>query len=713
MRKKIRFYLFNYYGLAFILVIALVSVILPFLFSNNLEGFDSAGHLASAYYIKNFFWPWPDGWNIALISGFPQGLFYASGFHWLVAALSFVVPLEMAAKILISLSIFLFPIGVFLLAKKIFRQPLISSAVTFFVCIFYFFEVGLNDNMFSDLFFGMLNHLASLTLFVFYIWALVHFIARTKKWTTPLLLLVATFLFHLMTGVVALLLTLLIFIFNGGGDHGKILKKGLVKILGYALFLLLFWLVPLILNINYTSGSDASSFYSPLIIILTPVIILINFLAFIKKGEFQPLIKAMALTGIIISLMAMLGGAISLDGFPLHFTRFLIYPLILTPILLLYLVKSYSINWQLVNVVGVLSFFFYFTFLRIIPIGPFASDLLPGINNYYESGRVMALGHSNNLDARFHSTRMKLATQYNLPVAEGLFVESSPNGWFVMSLLRSWDGVDNNFTWAYRHLSDVADLSWGARLFGINYEYRISDLSPSENEKNLKNAFENLVEERENLITRELTKNERDLFFKVFKERLLDDENIINIVGTNKTGFYYQSLYKVHDTDLAEAVYLPPVNIEKDWSNMTKKWWSSDWLKSSASDYLYDKPLLVYQAPVADWQISSEKIDFTVQNIGTKMDSFIVDASALSSPAPIYVKVGYFPFWQAYDESGQRLEVYKASPNFMLVYGWGQITFKYIKPFYYYVGYIISGLTLLLLILSYLYQKRRKLLKKE
>lgn len=700
----------EYYGLIVVLLLSLVAVIIPFLLSNNLEGFDSAGHLASAYYIKNFFWPWPDGWNMSLMSGFPQGIFYPSGFHWLAAALSFAVSLETAIKLLIALAIILFPIGIFLLSKKALKRTLPSAVATVLVSFFYFFEVGLNDNLFADLFFGMLPHLVSLTIFPFFLWSVFRLLENTNKWRLPVFLLTITILVHPITALVSFFLVIVIFAVSFRDRKAGV---ALTKVSLFTLLSTVFWLAPVFVNLPYSSGSSVGYFYSPIITILAPFIIFLNFLVLRKKSSSGYFFKSIAILSILVLLSSFFGSFLSLDGFPFHFARFIIYPLILAPIELVYLLSLYRVNWPLINLTCVFSLLFYLLFFRITPLGPFQTTVLEEVGDYYQSGRVIALGSSSSLDARFHSTRMKLATDYGFSIAEGLFVESSPNGWFIMSLLRSWDGNNDNFTWAYRHLRDVADLSWGARLFGVNYEYRIADDAPSDTEETLVDRWSDIsVDEGRDKLIQDLSKEERDLYFKLSRERLLDDENIISKLGTNKSGFYYQSFYKVNDTDLAEAVYLRPVKIDNDWDQKTKEWWSTDWLRASSTDYLYDKPLLVYRAPVSDWELANFKEHFSITDISSRMDSFVVDASSLSSPAPIYVKVGYFPFWKAYNDQDQELEIYKASPNFMLVYGQGKIIFKYVKPFYYYLGYIISALTLAGILITGLRAKRRKIKEK-
>lgn len=181
-------------------------------------------------------------------------------------------------------------------------------------------------------------------------------------------------------------------------------------------------------------------------------------------------------------------------------------------------------------------------------------------------------------------------------------------------------------------------------------------------------------------------------------------------IGESRPGFYYQSFNQINNTSLAESLSVRPVSITNNWEENVKKWWTTDWLMATSTTiYNYSKPILVESADVDAWQLASQDIGLVLYDVSQKMNTFVVDASRLKTPTPIYVKVGYFPFWKAYDQFGEELKIYKASPNFMLVYGRGIITFKYQKPWYYYGAYLVSGLTLSFLVVSYYLKKRDKL----
>jgi hypothetical protein len=252
--------------------------------TNNLEGFDSAGQLAGVYFIKNSFWPWPDGWNAMALSGFPQGLFYPSFLHWLAAMLGFVLPLVFSYKILLSLAILFFPIISFVLLKNIFKNNFLASFGTILISIFYFFETGLNDNLSRDLFYGTTSHLFSLSIFFLYLFFISRLLKSKINWRIPGFLLALSLFTHIITGAAAFIFALII-TFSKNDD--KLLKKNLIKHLLAAALLSLCWWLPFILNIKYTSGSDVNVMSAPLIIFFSPFIVLLNIASYKIKHEYE------------------------------------------------------------------------------------------------------------------------------------------------------------------------------------------------------------------------------------------------------------------------------------------------------------------------------------------------------------------------------------------------------------------------------------------
>ena len=708
-KEKIRNFFKNHYGLIIISLIGLITLIIPFIADNNLENFDAAGQYANAYYIKNVFWPWPGGWNSQLLSGFPQGLFYPPLFHYLSAALSFIIPLALAYKLLLGLAIFIFPIIFFLLAKNIFKNTLQATAALTATGIFYYFDMGLNDNLFCDLYFGMSPHLFSLTIFVVYLLFISKLINEPKKWWRTASLFLATLIVtHSFTSIMAIIFSLIIIILNW---DDRFLKINLIKHFGLAFLLSAWWWLPAILNIGYVSGSDINGQSAPVLTVMMPFILTSSIIA-LKIKEKNLFISSISIFNLSILAVYLFSNFFSIDYFPVHFTRFLVYPVLLAPLTFIYLLARKTINWQIINLSLLFAFIFYIFFFRIIPIGPFNTKLLENIEHYWQSGRIIVSGGTRNLDDRFHITRMKLAVEQGLPAAEGLFVESTPNGWFIMSMMKSWENTAPTFVWAYNNLQSVCDLSWGTKIFGINYEYRLNDLRPTEEENNFleqrekNNSRKNISGLIEDAKIGEKKKEDNYLNFKINRIRLLDNERVISMLANENSPFYYQSFYQVASTSIAEALNLRPINITHNWTNNITKWWTTDWLKVE-NKKSYNKPVLIFQTNTDNWQTADENFNLPFTELGEKMNNFLVDASVLEKPAPIYVKVGYFPFWHAYNESGQEIKIYKASPNFMLVYGQGRINFKYIHPWYYYFGFIVSGFSFLLLLIFWLFFNKK------
>src|SRR3989344_4643484 len=102
-------------GLSLVLLGLLV---VPFWQSNSLEVYDAPGHVSLVWYIKEYFWPKPSGWNSLFLLGFPQGIFYPSLFHWLAAGFSFLVGVDTAIKIIISFAILSLPFTANCAVKK-------------------------------------------------------------------------------------------------------------------------------------------------------------------------------------------------------------------------------------------------------------------------------------------------------------------------------------------------------------------------------------------------------------------------------------------------------------------------------------------------------------------------------------------------------------------------------------------------------------------
>jgi uncharacterized membrane protein len=64
---------------------------------------------------------------------------------------------------------------------------------------------------------------------------------------------------------------------------------------------------------------------------------------------------------------------------------------------------------------------------------------------------------------------------------------------------------------------------------------------------------------------------------------------------------------------------------------------------------------------------------------------------------PIYIKISYFPKWKAY-QNGIETPIYKASPNFMIVYGKGEIELRYEETDIEKIGFLLSIIGLIWLV---------------
>jgi len=685
IKKNIPFIVVLVYSIIFIIV---------FFGSANLMGLDMYGHYMNAYYIKEYFWPFFDGWNFMYFAGYPQGLFYPSLFHWLSAALSFLFPLNISIIFLLSLSILFFPIIFFLLAKKILKNTSAAISALLFTSFVYYFYLGLNSNLYTSFLFGTISNLFAITIFFVYLYFLYISFKNKKYFLWAGFFLAATIVSHVFIGLLSVLFSIILLIFI-------IIKKNNIKNyllhLGIGALLSIFWWLPFLLNLSYTTGDNLPAHISKLVFILLPILVIINIycLQISRRNSEKYFIKALCIFNLVIILSFFVNEYHHILNFiPIHFSRVLLFPFLITPIIFLYIFKKNELKFLNLNYYLLLPWFFYALTLGFYPAGLFPLEFLDYNIKDNKNSRIFITGNSKKTDLRFHALESGVLKNYNMPIVGGLFTESAINGWFIMSLKNSYDY--GAWIWGYSDLGKVEDIKWASEVFGINYEYNINDKSPSEINSIIKDS---LIEIRE-----EVSKNEiEDLQFKYDREILKTNENILNLLGKNNQAFFYETLYRVNNTSLVEVLDYLPKNITEDWDKITKDWW----LNSNK----YDNKVLINNKNTNKWNPAQESKNLDIIHYDGKMDQFSVDASSLDIKAPIFIKKSYFPFWRAYNEKGEVVEIHRASPNFMLINEKGIIDFYYIKPWYYYLSYFISIFTLLLLILSLNKKIRRIFIK--
>jgi len=298
------------------------------------------------------------------LAGFPQGLVYTPFFHWLVATISFVLPIKIAFKTVLSIAIIVFPIVYFFLSKKIFKNSLMAGFALLVASVFYYFDLGLNENLFSDLYFGMSPHLFSLTLLFAYLYSLYIFEEKPKQWYWSAIFMALSVVTHVFTGIAVILFGLIYLLLS---YKNKLVFVIILKHLFLAGLLSMWWWLPFILNIGYVTGSDIGSVVPGIMILIMPVVLVVNVASFFKKDN-DIFLRAISIFSSVVIVSFLIGRIFPVSHFPIHFSRFLVYPLLLMPIQLVYVFSNLKINWQKLNVALIFIFGFYFFFFKITPV---------------------------------------------------------------------------------------------------------------------------------------------------------------------------------------------------------------------------------------------------------------------------------------------------------------------------------------------------------
>ena len=652
-----------------IIFINIVSIIIPFSLVNNLESWDTAGHYASVYYIKEYFWPWPNGWNPHFFAGFPQGILYPPLFHWLSVLLGQIIPITIAIKFLVAFSIIIFPFTVYALAKRLIGEKSLSMSATLIIFAIFSLNLGLASNLYADLVFGMLTQIFAWPLFFLYLRMILDVDKpRPRIWASVLLALIITT--HAFASLFAGAFLLIFYAFS---ERKKLLHP-LLKHLGLTFCLSAWWLIPFLANIRYVSGEFLAEPIAPIpALILVPLFILSIAILLKNKSSFS---SALAILTITIGLFQFFP---SFSNFiPIHSNRLLTYAFLTYPIAIGWWIKEHNIQFKspLINLVILLIIGGYILIFNISPVGPQDTRFLEKAGNL-GVGRIITSGSSKNIDYKYQSLRNLLPIKSNVNMADGLFPESSINGWYAMSLIKTFD--KNNFVWAYDSLKPVCNLDWGRRLFGINYEYAISDRTKTEDDLSLK-------------VNAEKYPNNN---FLINRKLIETDEKVQSL---KEGAFEYNSyLYALSpETSLAETIAQKPIFEKNNFEKMARAWWSGENISESQRNYAtcLSQPLIIKNDKVLDWHLASTPEALAQENLNELSTEFKIHIPT-DKPIPAYVKVSYFPFWHAFDEKGEEIPIYEASPHFMVVYAQGDITFKFVRPFYYYASFILSGLALL------------------
>lgn len=637
----------NKYYRYILIGLTIVSVFLAILFWRSpLNVYDTAGHISLIRVIASDFWPKMSGWNSAELLGWPAGIFYPSFFHWLAATLSFLVGVPVAVKLLIAASIVALPWSLSIFTKSLTENKLWSGLTTLILFLLLLLLPNFLGTGFRSLFqIGLLSNFFVLP-FLFLFLATLH---KKTGYLLPALLLAVIVLTHIVAAVVAI-------IYFGWVYKAKFFSKQLtrtdfvsyLKIFGLAGVLTAFFWIPFILNLEYTSVSrHVSSYFLPNVGAFV-VSLTLGFYAWTKKE--QNIFILSMFSAFIAFVAAVDAYLIATNGtsfllYQFHVYRFQPFAyLLLTIAGMLTLSKEVKFDrWDLV-LSGVVSAGFGLIVLILLVRSP---SSLPNArfsleNAQISTGRFLETFRRTQVDPFWYGMQSQLNQENkNAAWAYGLFTDSSPNGPYLGSLIKSLNSD------AY---SEPEEEFLETKVVQIERVDRYLDHM----------GIGNLIN--------------------------LDPDQINAIGNLEKDGVkLYFNVEKGPDAILFEVPKLPLKPIKNNWDQEVEKWWLQ---KGEVKEI----PYFSNGSEISQEDIGGAKVEIVETNESqTKFQLYINS----DKPVPILAKISYFPYWKAIDKEGKEIQIYRTAPNLMLFEAKGKVTLEYKEPIWINWLYILSVVTLL------------------
>lgn len=663
----------DYLIIASITLILLLTIFIPFIFINSLDKFDTPGLLSLSWFIKEYKFPDFQGWNPYFFAGFPQGILYPPLFHWTVAALGKIISLEPAYKLIITIAGLFIPITVYRFNKKLYDRrgfALLSTLIILIGLILLPGYLGFNFDGLLD--YGLGPSFVSIPLFFGFLSNLFSNNISSKKLAILFSILLLT---HLLTAAIAALVAL--------GYLLHVNKKSRKKLIisGVLIFLLTaFWTIPFLIFKGYSASGFAMkiSILFPIGVLslsLFELIIIIATKESSQKGRLLSLLKVSFLVSFVCLIDLLINTNTTRFSIPLiHPFRIQVYGIILSLTCLTYAIqKSHATFIKIATKLKLQKFFerkvhislnisllvIIIIILTYIRLNPFGVEKIFFDDEIKWDGRIMrSYKVSEVLDqSRAVIDRAIMQNPGNLAV-DGLLKESSFLAPYYQSLAKNlnpenynWDELDQYYIENQKVPEDkveyIANLLWVKSLFTIDSDF------PNCTDFNQISSF--TTNSKEDGIV------ERDMYICMYEP------------STN--------------SNLTQIIDHQPSTKINNWKKELESWWVSD-----------EKELFT------DREVTS---DFTYDT-GTDLKNVIIEFSSnyqemnLTNPnnevVNTLVKISYFPKWKAYDSNGNKIEIYRISPSFMLVPVENEVTIRFERTTVEWITLCISLFTLLIVL---------------
>ena len=732
--------------LILLLVLMSLFVLFPFFTQNSLLSADMPGHVYDAWFTKTELWPAMTGWNPEFYAGYPHHQFYPGLYAWVVALFSFVLPLEIAFKLVLSMAILITPLSFYYCARRFkyteLQSVTIAALMTSALFIPYRYITGNyapGATFVSTFNVGLVTNALALPLLFFYIGAL-HGAFKTKKYILVSVLMALLVFTHVYIALIAAL---------GFIAYAVILLRKKHDILFAAKHILLtfgvtaFWVIPFLLT---AGASNFVYIYLPLTKTTIGVILLslalMGWLIHTKQDEdIFPVISFF----FVLLFFVLIGNLMSI---PMHVYRLMLLAYLIVPF---FLVKALSHKYALATywiIAVIIASVFYSTINLHGPEPINIPDIVLPEGRYYVISLPQYLqGH--------HSLRHLLPMHVQNDGSIGLLVESANNGRYFQEFGKLVDPREHEWgiwlSWsALRNLSAQEKQSLilsRAQMLNINtiispvepqvpYEasYPVFAVNDTQRFWILENQYVPIQSGSKYVVFLNTTAFSIDYYGNRYVEYAVNEtptEDIItfdandsmllkrydtyyvpvlngtpaqritgeiitqgflpswNQTATKNISVQYVA-YVIGNSSLIDVLDYAPETISKNWTDKVNAWWLN---ANETKVYVHTDDKLPEYIGVGNEIV-------TILEKEREYIRFNVEAE---HSVPILIKMSYFPYWKAY-VNGEKTEIYEVSPHLMIVYGRGMVEMRYDLPFITIVSLFLS-LFFLFLILSWTVQK--------
>jgi len=631
-------------------------------------GGDTGSHNYIVYYAQEIF-PKIKWWSTDWYAGFPFLYFYPPLLYYSTILLSYLVPLNIAFKLITLLGTFLLPLTVFLCLSFLdFKFPIPSLGALLSLSYLFLEKFSIYGGNIPSTLSGEFSYSFAFALFFLFIGLLIKGIKENRYLAINIFILSLMVLSHPFSVIIAILFGTIVFLESIIKKETKKVFLYLAKVFGLAFGLTAFWSLPFLALLPYTSKMSWTKvikleeiFPSSLMIFEIIAIIGIIYAFFKKDKKIFPILFI-----ICVSLIPFL----FLNNSSIWNARFLPFILMGSLIIAAYAIGSWAQYFKksfvlifLIVFSGYMLIFYLPSTISYIPFwmkwnyeGLQSKDAWPELKNLSDYlkdlpyGRVM-WEYRSEYD-KFGTPRVleNLPIFTNKPTFEGLLIESSVSGYF--------------------HFINQAETTKTPTSAIAGLEY------PSFN-------FENGVKHLQYFGAQ---------YFVAYTSEIkeLADQHFIKMSDIG--GF---RVYRIPNSDLVEVI--PDINLMPK----TNKWLdeSIDWYKKMD----FSQPIVFYQnkKELKDLEnfsnVSQEEElieDAAVQVKEITNDSLVFSTDHLGIPH--LIKYTYFPGWQVKGASGP----YLVSPSFMMVIPFeNEVTLQYSYNIWDKIGFAVSILSLIVFIL--------------